>query len=150
MINSRSLDDLAIEARAVASEHVRLCQEAGVELIVTSTYRDFEAQDALFAIGRTMHVDRKPVTKAKGGKSWHNYACAWDVVPVVGGKAQWNSPVWSEVIAIAKSLGAEAGAEWKSFPDRPHFQVRPVIESKPITIAQAFERFTMRGTIFEA
>src|SRR5688572_22354555 len=144
MIDSRKIEDLDGPAEAVCRAHVAACAAVGIELLVTSTWRDFQAQDALYAIGRTTQLDRKKVTNAKGGKSWHQFRCAYDVVPIIGGKAQWNSPLWKEIIRIGKQVGAEAGAEWKSFPDRPHFQRTPA----GLTLARAMQLFEAHGTIF--
>ena len=149
-MNSRSLDHLDPEARQVCMEHVRQCRDAGIELLVTSTWRDFESQAALYAIGRTGQKERRTVTNAKPGRSWHNFKCAWDVVPLVNGKCVWdaNDPLWREVIKIGKACGAEAGAEWPSFPDLPHFQIRPTAKGQPITLDEAALRWKDRGTIF--
>ena len=153
MIDSRKIEELHPIAQRVCLRQIELCKERGVELLVTSTYRDFEAQDALYAIGRTINMERSPVTKARGGRSWHNYRCAWDVVGLVGGKPVWkkSDPIWPVIIACGKLAGAEAGADWKTFPDFPHFQVRPsefmpLTESASLTIAR--QRFEQGGTIF--
>ncbi len=150
MVNSRDLADLDPEARAVCNEHLALCHEAGIELIVTSTWRDFEAQDGLYAIGRTVQKERRAVTNAKAGHSWHNFKVAWDVVPIVAGKPVWDAkdPLWKEVIAIGKQAGAQAWADWKSFPDLPHFQAVPTAEGLHITLDEARVRFQESGTIF--
>jgi len=42
------------------------------------TLRTDKEQDALFAIGRT--IKGKKVTNAKGGRSYHNYGLALDIV----------------------------------------------------------------------
>lgn len=144
MINSRDISDLDPRVQPICRRHIELCEAVGIELLVTSTWRDFESQDDLFAIGRTKDLGRKPVTNAKGGKSWHNYRVAYDVVPIVGGKAQWNSPLWKEIIALGIQAGAEAGAEWKTFPDKPHFQHKPA----GMTLAQARAVFDAHGSIF--
>lgn len=145
MINSRLITDLDPPARIVCESQILQCKNVGIELLVTSTYRDFEAQADLFAIGRTKEIQRKPVTKARAGKSWHNYRCAWDVVPLIGGKAAWDDEkLWVEIIRIGKECGAEAGAEWKTFPDKPHFQVLP----PAMNLARAFALFSEKGTIF--
>lgn len=147
MINSRLITDLDPPARVVCESQIIQCKNTGIELLVTSTYRDFEAQDDLYAIGRTKERNRKPVTNAKAGKSWHNYRCAWDVVPLIGGKAVWNDErLWRDIISIGKECGAQAGADWKTFPDRPHFQVIP----SSMTLSQAFALFSAKGTIFTA
>ena len=151
MINSRSLTDLDPAAREVCNSHLALCRHAGIELIVTSTWRDFEAQAGLFAIGRTVQRERRPVTNARAGHSWHNFKVAWDVVPVVEGKPVWdaNDPLWKEVVRLGKQAGAEAGADWETFPDLPHFQLIPVLpDGTFITLAEAQVRFQNQGTIF--
>lgn len=149
MINSRKVEDLCPEAREVCERHVALCAAEGITLLVTSTYRDYASQDYLYAIGRSIDVDKPTVTKARAGRSWHNFACAWDVVPLdAAGKPIWNdqAPVWDKVIALGIQAGAEAGANWKSFPDLPHFQRRPL----NLTLTQAKVRFDRNGSIFTA
>jgi len=149
MLNSRKVEDLDLAARNACNLHIAGCRAIGIDLLVTSTWRDIEAQDALYAIGRTVQKERKPVTNARGGHSWHNFRVAWDVVPIQGGKAVWeDDTLWREIIRIGKECGAEAGAEWKTFPDRPHFQFTPKVNQKPITLAQAGELFKLHGTIF--
>lgn len=152
MINSRSLDDLDPIPREVCKAHIEECRLVGVEIIITSTYRDFDSQAALYAIGRDGDLTRKKVTNAKPGKSWHNYKCAWDVVPIVQGKPVWNAKdsAWQDVIIAGEKVGAEAGARWKTFPDLPHFQVRPASGEAKIELAEAQLRFQEYGTIFRA
>lgn len=150
-INSRSIEDLDPAARQVCKAQLAECTAQGIELIVTSTYRDFVAQTALYAIGRTVQHERRPVTNAKAGKSWHNFKCAWDVVPIVTGKPVWDAldPIWKEVVRIGKAAGAEAGAEWKTFPDMPHFAYRPNDGAgSVITLDLALNRWNEQGTIF--
>lgn len=121
MINSRKLDDLlpivATKARALLSAAKR----DGIELLVTSTYRDAECQDALYAQGRTTPGRR--VTNAKGGQSWHQYRVAFDIVPLVAGKAIWDDRrIWTRIGELGESVGLEWAGRWKSFPESPHFQ----------------------------
>lgn len=121
MTNSRKLDDLlpivATKARALLSAAKR----DGIELLVTSTYRDAECQDALYAQGRT--TPGKRVTNAKGGQSWHQYRVAFDIVPLVAGKAIWDDRrIWTRIGELGESVGLEWAGRWKSFPESPHFQ----------------------------
>ena len=121
MINSRSLDDLVPPAKQRAQAFVEAAKAKGIDLLVTSTYRDNESQDALYAQGRT--TPGNVVTKAKAGQSWHNWRCALDVVPLVNGKAIWDDPaLWKQVGEIGKSCGLEWAGDWVTFKEFPHFQ----------------------------
>lgn len=150
MINSRNIDDLDPIPRSVCRSHIAACANRGIEIIVTSTYRDAESQEQLWKIGREPGDTRKRVTNARAGHSWHNFRCAYDVVPVIQGKAVWNAkdPVWQEVVEAGIAVGAEAGARWKTFPDLPHFQVRPKAGDDFIDLVEASRRFEATGTIF--
>ncbi|MCL2611281.1 MAG: M15 family metallopeptidase, partial [Defluviitaleaceae bacterium] len=100
-------------------------QSKGIYLRVTSGFRSFAEQDALFAQGRT--TSGSIVTNARGGQSYHNYGLAIDVVEFRDGIATTENMLfvndrWDEIGAIGKSHGFEWGGDWAGFPDRPHFQ----------------------------
>lgn len=123
MINSRKIFDLHPEVASRCIMHKARCEtELGIELLITSTYRDGESQNALYAQGRT--TPGSIVTRARAGESFHNYRVAYDVVPVVDGKPVWDAshPVWGEVGRIGKECGLEWAGDWKNFPEYPHFQ----------------------------
>jgi peptidoglycan L-alanyl-D-glutamate endopeptidase CwlK len=121
MINSRNLDDLAPPAKQRALAFIAAASAKGIDLLVTSTYRDAESQDALYAQGRS--TPGNVVTRAKAGQSWHNWRCALDVVPLVNGKAIWDDQaLWKQVGEIGKSCGLEWAGDWKTFKEYPHFQ----------------------------
>jgi peptidoglycan LD-endopeptidase CwlK len=63
MINSRDLDDLHPLVAAKARDFLARCHAEGIDILVTSTYRDAEAQAKLYAQGRTS--PGKIVTRAK-------------------------------------------------------------------------------------
>ena len=122
MINSRSLDELLPEVKKRVQAFITACKFEGIDLLVTSTYRDNQSQEALYAQGRT-----KPgvkVTNARAGQSFHNYRCAVDVVPMMNGKPVWNvkDPVWQRVGALGKAAGLEWAGDWKRFKEYAHFQ----------------------------
>lgn len=120
MINSRKIEDLHPHVASLCRKFIERCKEAGVDVLVTSTYRDHESQNALYAQGRT--APGKIVTKAKGGQSFHNHKVAFDVVPLVNGKAIWNDEgLWRKIGQIGQEVGLEWGGNWK-FQDKPHFQ----------------------------
>jgi peptidoglycan L-alanyl-D-glutamate endopeptidase CwlK len=121
MINSRKLEDLHPKVMQMCSEFIKDCDSQGIDILVTSTYRDHESQDALYAQGRT-----KPgsiVTKAKGGQSFHNYKVAFDFVPLVNGKPAWNdTKLFTKCGEIAEKHGLEWAGRWKRFSELAHCQ----------------------------
>ena len=122
MINSRSLDDLLPAVKVRVEKFINSAKDAGIDLLVTSTYRDNESQNALYAQGRT-----KPgriVTNAKGGQSFHNYRCAVDVVPLLNGKPVWDAEndIWQKVGDFGIAAGLEWAGNWTKFKEMPHFQ----------------------------
>ena len=122
MINSRKLEDLLPQVRSRVEAFLKAAEEAGIDLLVTSTYRDNASQDALYAQGRT--APGKVVTNAKAGQSYHNFRCAVDVVPLRNGKPVWDTkdPVWQTVGRLGKAAGLEWAGDWKRFKEFPHFQ----------------------------
>ena len=134
MINSRSLDELLPDTKVRVEKFIELCKEQNIDLLVTSTYRDNESQAALYAQGRTSPGN--VVTNAGPGDSYHNYRLAVDVVPVVGGKPNWNTsdPVWQTVGLLGEQAGLEWAGRWVHFKELAHFQY-----SRGLTIAQLKE-----------
>lgn len=121
MVNSRNLDDLKPEVKALCEKFIAQCKAAGIEILITSTYRDYAAQDAIYAQGRTK--PGKKVTNAKGGYSFHNFHVAFDFVPIVHGKAQWNDTATIHKCGeIAESVGLEWAGRWKKFKEMLHCQ----------------------------
>ena len=122
MINSRDLKELLPPVKKRVEAFLAAAKAAGIDLLVTSTYRDNASQDALYAQGRT--APGKIVTNARAGQSWHNYRCAVDVVPIRNGKPVWDTkdPVWAQVGALGKAAGLEWAGDWKRFKELPHFQ----------------------------
>lgn len=111
----------------VVADRVRLLYESlkqeGIEIRVTQALRSWNEQDALFH-------KRPPVTKARGGYSWHNFGLAVDVVPDIDGTdanftPDWNvnHPSWRRIHQLGESLGFVCGADFRTFPDWPHLQM---------------------------
>lgn len=106
---------------------VELCALAGIPLLISQGLRTWLEQDALYAKGRTIRpIGRQYiVTKARGGRSYHNFGLAFDVVVLDSvGKADWDisHAGWARAAGIGKSVGLEWGGEWQGFKDVPHFQ----------------------------
>lgn len=121
MINSRNLTDLHPKVAAMCSEFINRCKSQGIDVIITSTYRDKESQDALYAQGRTTAGQK--VTNAKGGQSYHNYKVAFDFCPIVNGKAQWaDTALFTKCGEIGESVGLSWAGRWVSFKELAHLQ----------------------------
>lgn len=125
MISSRKVDDLVMPVKKMAMDLIDACKFAGIDILITSTYRDFAAQDALYAKGRI--APGAIVTNAIGGKSYHNYRVAFDVVPMQNGKPVWgtegkDSELWRRVGEIGEQIGLEWAGNWRRFREFPHFQ----------------------------
>lgn len=121
MIASRSLDELLPPVKAKAEAFMAACEAAGIDVLITSTYRDEESQAALYAQGRTTpgHI----VTNAAPGKSFHNYRLAFDFVPVVNGKPQWEDiAMFTRCGEIAESVGLTWAGRWLKFREQCHCQ----------------------------
>lgn len=125
MINSRNIQDLHPKVQVMANGMIEACNKAGFDILITSTYRDAEAQNALYAQGRTKKGSI--VTNAKAGQSWHNYRLAFDIVPLRNGKPVWGTKgadgkLWKDIANIGKACGLEWAGDWKTFIEFPHFQ----------------------------
>lgn len=145
---SRALSDLHPLLLPQAHAFLRECDSAGLDLLVTCTYRPQHEQDALYAQGRT-----KPgriVTWAR--TSFHSYArrgpsgevipasLALDFVPLRHGKLVWGTggdgldadpsdddtddlELWECAGALARKVGLVWGGDWPNGQkDRPHVQ----------------------------
>ncbi|MBX9597217.1 MAG: M15 family metallopeptidase [Burkholderiales bacterium] len=122
MINSRKIEDLNPKLQELCRQFIEECRLAGIEIAITSTYRDNEYQDYLYAKGRTDKTS-KIVTNARGGDSIHNYRLAFDFVPLQDGKPEWSDiDLFKQCGAVAMLIGLEWGGEWVHFKDYPHCQ----------------------------
>jgi peptidoglycan L-alanyl-D-glutamate endopeptidase CwlK len=122
MINSRKLEDLHPKVKLLCEQFINGCDAAGIDVLITSTYRDMESQKALYEQGRT--TKGNIVTNAKAGQSFHNYRVAFDFVPIVGGKCVWNDiGLFTKCGRIAESLGLEWAGSWSGkFKETAHCQ----------------------------
>ncbi len=118
---SKNLEDLHPYVKYLAEKFIEECKKQGIDILIYSTFRSKEEQDKLYSQGRTAPGEK--VTNAKGGYSYHNYGLAFDCVPIINKKAQWNRiDLYDTMGKIGKNLGIEWGGDFKSIKDRPHFQ----------------------------
>jgi len=110
-------------AQVKAREFMNAVKGQTLTYRIISGTRTYAEQDALFAI--------KPrVTKARGGQSNHNFGIAWDVGIFDNGKYyagnnKKEDKAYVDLGALIKATvpGLEWGGDWKSFPDKPHYQL---------------------------
>ena len=110
---------LADKVRQMAEQ----LEQEGIDIRVTQSYRPWSEQAALYDQGRTSPGEI--VTNARAGFSWHNFGLAVDVAPLIPQGVDWNTnhPAWLRIVAAGTSFGLVSGAEWRTFPDWPHFQL---------------------------
>jgi peptidoglycan L-alanyl-D-glutamate endopeptidase CwlK len=140
------IEGLIVEAQKPALVLLAGAADQGVALRITRTVDTWATQAAYFAQGRqaldqvnalragvglapiTERQNRFTVTKARPGRSWHNWRRALDVVPVDEATSPdlrdpdnplWNAPYWPALGELGEALGYEWGGRWG---DNPHFQ----------------------------
>lgn len=143
MINSRRVCDLHPAVQRRCNTFLEACAAEGIDILITSTYRDHESQNALYAQGRT--IAGRKVTNARGGQSWHNWRLAFDVVPLRNGKPVWGTSgadgvLWERIGLIGESCDLEWAGRWKSFKELAHFQF-----TGGLTLADLQNGKTLRG-----
>jgi peptidoglycan L-alanyl-D-glutamate endopeptidase CwlK len=129
MINSRDLKELTPEAQAKFAEFKVAMDAAEIPFIVTSTWRDQESQNYLYASGRT----RPGPILTQRTHSVHQDRRAWDIAILQGKRVIWETkvdvnenqiPDYLEAAKIGASIGLDPGGLWPHFKDWPHFQLK--------------------------
>lgn len=122
---SARIEDLEPETERLCRDFMRDTAAAKILLRITHTLRTMDEQGKLYAQGRTL--PGKVVTRARPGKSPHNWGMAFDVC--FDGKAPYpkeSDPRWQQIGEIGEALGLSWGGPngkgdrftW----DRPHFE----------------------------
>ena len=107
---------LRADVRVNCETFLALCEEAGLNVKVTETVRDDEYQRYLAANGYAAKTATVPTFHSvKAG-------LAFDVCKNVKGHEYDDAAFFARCGQIAKQVGFSWGGDWKSFPDRPHFQ----------------------------
>jgi peptidoglycan L-alanyl-D-glutamate endopeptidase CwlK len=124
----------ALARRVHAAEDVLAA--SGEYFRVANGLRSYADQDADFA-------KVPPVTKARGGYSWHQFGMAVDCYPFKAGNT--GDLVWDakdqrfvRMVAVLKSEGLVWGGDWKTIKDPPHFQLAGIPVTPTDEVRAAF------------
>ena len=150
---SRRIEDLTPEVQAKAEQVIDVCNQVGVDLLIYCTLRPLEEQARLYRQSRPWRTIKskilkfkekgygflaeilddvgpcsgRHVTNAGPGESWHNYAQAWDGVPLIGGKPAWNylhaREQWDAYGECIRQVGMQWAGDWTRFKEYPHAQL---------------------------
>lgn len=114
----RDIKQLHPVAQEACNLFMAECKKAGLNVLITETYRSQARQNYLYEQGRTRPGNVVTWTK----NSRHTGRMAWDICKNVKGKEYSDAKFFEQCGAIAKRLGITWGGTWKT-PDRPHFEV---------------------------
>ena len=117
----KDLNELHPKVKELALKFLEECKKAGLNILITETYRSVERQDYLYAQGRTRAGNI--VTHSVGNtlSSYHQWRLAFDIAN--NSKSDpYNMTVLTKAGAIGEKLGLEWGGSWANFKDYPHFQ----------------------------
>jgi len=153
-MSSRDLNDLVPEMNKKSKLVIDDCKNYNVDILITCTLRTLEEQAKLYRQSRsTNEINNKiqkfreknfgyladilknvgpssgpHVTNAAPGESWHNYAEAWDAVPIIHGKAAWDTNLynveWEIYGSVCEKYKLNWAGNWVSFKEMPHVQLR--------------------------
>ena len=116
----RDLNKLSAKGKIACELFLEKCKAAGLNVLVTETYRSQARQTYLYEQGRTRPGQIVTQIKTVG---YHNTGNAWDICKNVKGQEYSDSSFFKKCGDIAKSLGIEWGGTWIGFSDTPHFQI---------------------------
>jgi len=116
MRHSRDIDDLRADVAANCRSLIALAEREGLHALVTETVRDAEYQRMLAEKGYA----------AKGAvvPSFHadHAGLAFDICKNEAGHEYDDPAFFVKMGNLGKKVGFSWGGDWRSFPDRPHFQ----------------------------
>lgn len=130
---SRLITDLDPRLQPKAQQFLDGCAAAGLEAILTCTYRSDAEQAIDYAKGRT--TDGPIITDEPPGHSAHNQtdangnpaATGFDfALYAPGGKSlDWDASdeQWETAISIGQQLGLFSGSRWCGLKDYPHMEL---------------------------
>lgn len=118
----RDITELCPTLERAAREFMKRCTTAGLNVLITQTYRTAEYQNSLYQQGRTK--EGIIVTGLDGYKnpSPHQYRIAFDICKNVLGQEYSSDSFFKQCGSIWKDMGGVWGGDWTSCVDKPHFE----------------------------
>lgn len=142
-----------------------------IPVLIAQGLRTYEEQQALYDMGRTKpstatcnhegihrpvgtctdHPFGATVTRAKPGYSWHQFALSVDLYPdnveVNGLQPEWdaNATEWRTLLRVGKGFALAEGAEWRTFPDNPHFYPKELVPTPPDSVRALYAAQGLQG-----
>lgn len=133
-VSVEKIKQLHPKVRETFTNFITECENTfGVTIrIVEPVFRSIDDQNKLYQQGRDAKgniIDKsKVVTNAKGGRSFHNYGLAIDMVVLTAdGEPNWEYDN-GKFVTIAKKYELEWGGDWghpelkHKLVDKPHFE----------------------------
>lgn len=133
----KHISTLSTRAQKEARHFMTRALSHGVNVKIISGTRTYEEQNKLYRQGRYGNPGRR-VTKARGGRSNHNFGIAWDIgVFNSDGSYSHDNSDYNALAVYAKG-SLEWGGDWRSFNDPPHYQLQ-TIQPKISWVRSRFE-----------
>lgn len=128
---SRDIGLLHPELIEVCHAFIAACASLGLKVGVSETWRSKAEQDAIYAQGRT--TAGAIVSNAKYPLSPHNWGLAFDIYRNDGKGAYNDADGWfARCGAVGKTLGLFWGGEFRSFTDKPHFELKKYLPANSV------------------
>ena len=116
MRHSRDIDDLRADVAANCRVLLALAEKQGLRALVTETVRDAEYQKMLAKKGYAAAGAVTPSFHAD------HAGLAFDICKNEAGHEYDDPAFFVKMGNLGKKVGFSWGGDWRSFPDRPHFQ----------------------------
>ena len=113
------LDELSPKTRELAIKFLEKCEEKGLSVRITETYRTQARQDMLYKQGRT--TSGSVVTWTKNSK--HTKRCAFDICENNTDDPYGDLEFFRKCAEIGKEVGLTPGYYFERYQDMPHYEL---------------------------
>jgi len=119
----REIGKLHPELQVIVEILKQKCALEGLPLLITETFRTVQEQNDLYAKGRTKPGNIVTYVKGTDYQSSHQWGVAFDIAKNIRGQEYSDIAFFERVAVLAKPSGLTWGGDWRSFVDRPHFEL---------------------------